>query len=474
MKILFNIILFFICFSFILSNPHEYRKCSLANSDLRLRPSTDENTLSPSGHFLIHYDNSGTHAPLMEDFNQNNIPDYIDEVGIIADSSRYILVDIMGYLPEISDSDELYDIYIQDRPSGYYGVNYQDDVIAGASYIVIDNEYEPGEFFTFGINAMRLTVAHEYFHAIQRAYRTSPSFGDTYFWEMSATWIEDIIVPDGDDYLFWADDFLNDPNQNISDTDGYSIALFGHYLTNIIDHSSNELESTIIRKFWEAYSSPSSAFNSMNIVLQNEYQTDFSNSWLDFTSRNHFNGIYENMNNNLYYHIDQQHLPSLSTSINFLNQDLNIDLMVTEESSAFKTLYVNEICSINIESTITPSSSEYNRMIAIESENLGLNNLGSITDTTYFLDPGTYIHLSYSGYNDSNINTNIYYNSEIDIVMGDANLNNEVNVVDVVLFINFIFEQVSFNQLQLETTDVNFDQEWNVVDIVNIVNLILN
>ena len=95
----------------------------------------------------------------------------------------------------------------------------------------------------------------------------------------------------------------------------------------------------------------------MNIVLQNEYQTDFSNSWLDFTSRNHFNGIYENMNNNLYYHIDQQYLPSLSTSINFLNQDLDIDLMVTEESVAFKTLYVNEICSINIESTITPSSS---------------------------------------------------------------------------------------------------------------------
>ena len=144
---------------------------------------------------------------------------------------------------------------------------------------------------------------------------------------MSATWIEDIIVPDGDDYLFWADDFLNNPNQNISDTDGYSIALFGHYLTNIVDASTNELESTIIRKFWETYSSHSSAFNSMNIVLQNEYQTDFSNSWLDFSSRNHFNGLYDNMNNNLFYHIDQQYLPSLSTSINFLNQDINIKFL---------------------------------------------------------------------------------------------------------------------------------------------------
>ena len=41
---------------------------------------------------------------------------------------------------------------------------------------------------------------------------------------MSATWIEDIIVPDGDDYLFWVDQFFNNPEQDISETDGYSIA----------------------------------------------------------------------------------------------------------------------------------------------------------------------------------------------------------------------------------------------------------
>ena len=48
---------------------------------------------------------------------------------------------------------------------------------------------------------MRLTVAHEFFHAIQRAYRAYPSGNTTFLYEMSSTWIEDVIVPDGNDYL---------------------------------------------------------------------------------------------------------------------------------------------------------------------------------------------------------------------------------------------------------------------------------
>ena len=228
-----------------------------------------------------------------------------------------------------------------------------------------------------------------------------------------------------------------------------------------------------MRKIWETYSYLlSSAFNSMDIVLQNEYQTDFSNTWLDFTSRNHFNGLYQDMSNNLYYYMDQQYVSTISTSINFLNQDLNTEVTVSEESATFKTMYVNEVCSINIENMISPSSSEYNGMIAFESENLGLNQLVLMSDTTYYLDPGTYVHLSYGGYGDATINTNINFNTEINILMGDANLNEVVNVVDIVLFVSFLFNQIAFNQIQLEATDINFDQEWNVVDIVNIVNLI--
>ena len=44
---------------------------------------------------------------------------------------------------------------------------------------------------------MKTTIAHELFHAVQRSYRDYvEGSGHAYFYEMSSTWIEDIIYPD--------------------------------------------------------------------------------------------------------------------------------------------------------------------------------------------------------------------------------------------------------------------------------------
>ena len=61
----------------------------------RFRPELETYSSSPSGHFYIHYDTSGVHAPDLIDINANGIPDYIEAVGIAADSSTYVLVDYM-------------------------------------------------------------------------------------------------------------------------------------------------------------------------------------------------------------------------------------------------------------------------------------------------------------------------------------------------------------------------------------------
>ena len=107
-----KIILFIIFISFVLPSSLNIRKCSIVNNEDRIRPNTQTNALSPTGDFLIHYDIAGQHAPSLDDINNNGIPDYIDEVGIIADSAKYVIVDIMGFLPLILDSDGIYDIYI--------------------------------------------------------------------------------------------------------------------------------------------------------------------------------------------------------------------------------------------------------------------------------------------------------------------------------------------------------------------------
>jgi len=468
---------------------HDIKKCSIFNHDLRTRPSTQTSSFSPTGHFLIHYDLEGEHAPSENDNNFNGISDYIDEVGIIADSSRYVLVDLMGFYPEVPDSDGVYDIYIQNRPSNNYGVNYQDGAISGASYIVIDEAYEPGDFFTSGINTMRLTVAHEFFHAIQRAYRPTPSNSHTYFWEMSATWIEDVIVPDGNDYLFWSDDFFQDMSQSISSTDGYSIALFGHYLSTTIDNNfdanQSQIQTSIIKEIWEKYEEQNNGnyiydpFESIQNVLSINYNTNYSEVWLDFCSKNFFNGIYQDMDNPFYYYIDQISLsqPSFTSDPLYSNTVFN-GIIVLEQASAFKAFYIYELAKIDINHSTIPHNTAFNYSVSVKSNNQDINQLiildSSNNDNEYYVNQGDYLYLTYTSNDNTIISGDINFDTNVEILYGDANLDQIVNVVDIVLFVNFLFDEINFNQIQLLSTDVNLDQVWNVVDIVNILNIIFD
>ena len=47
-----------------------------------MRPEKDTYAPSPSGHFYIHYDLTGSAAPDSTDSDGNGVPDYIDEVEI--------------------------------------------------------------------------------------------------------------------------------------------------------------------------------------------------------------------------------------------------------------------------------------------------------------------------------------------------------------------------------------------------------
>ena len=153
------------------------------------RPELQDSTLSPDGHFYIHYDTTETNLheqgpPDLTDLNLNGVPDYIDEVGIIADSARKVLVEVMGYQPAPFDADSIYDIYIMDYSENEYGYNWTDEVGTSnqnqengtSSYLLIDNDFIPHSLDVdiSPLDIMRITLVHEYFHAIQWGYR-----GDT-------------------------------------------------------------------------------------------------------------------------------------------------------------------------------------------------------------------------------------------------------------------------------------------------------
>jgi len=93
----------------------------------------------------------------------------LNEAAIAADSAYSILVDELGFQPPMPDNgidgDEL-DIYIKNWNGTYYGMTYFGNTAPSPTYLVVDNNYtEPG-YATSGLEALRVTIAHEFFHML--------------------------------------------------------------------------------------------------------------------------------------------------------------------------------------------------------------------------------------------------------------------------------------------------------------------
>ena len=75
------------------------------------RPEKDTFAISPSGHFYIHYDTTGNAAPDLLDFDQNGVPDFVDEVSVVADSAHHVLVNLRSLLLSPTGSGKSFIIY---------------------------------------------------------------------------------------------------------------------------------------------------------------------------------------------------------------------------------------------------------------------------------------------------------------------------------------------------------------------------
>ena len=308
-------------------------RCLIIPEESRTRPDLETFYLSSSGHFKIHYNTEGSQSPDQTDLNNNQVPDYVEEVAIIAEDSRYTLINIMGYLPEPDDGDGIYDIYIVNQSA--WGWNVPESSITGASYVKIDNDYLGNTFnsnYCFdAIDKMRISVAHEFFHAIQRAYRPNYNTDHDFLLEMSSMWFEDLMVPNCNDYLSftnYSSGIFKNPDQKFegSESDnsasfGYSMALFGHYLSRVVDieGSEDQTNSNIIRRIWEDYQTESNqidvnAAGQSIINIISDYENSFSDVWTDFIARNMFSGTYNYFNEDIYYYSDQQYMSPLSFS----------------------------------------------------------------------------------------------------------------------------------------------------------------
>lgn len=273
------------------------------------RPKTQAYVISNSNIFKIHYDTVGNNAVDATDKNRNGIPDYVDSVSFYADYIYNIMINQMGYktpYPEPFGGDgPQYDIYILDIGNGLRGEAYYGETRAEyelfprkifprySSYIIIDNNYSPNDktinddgsnksyptYHTYGILGMKITLAHEFHHAIQFIYG-DPNSNMYSVHEMVSVFMENRLFPESTDYLQYVralfKDFTKYPFADGNANIGYSYGIYFHFINQFFGENT-------IKRMWEIIEGGLFEFQALDSALK-EKNSSIHKSWLEFIS----------------------------------------------------------------------------------------------------------------------------------------------------------------------------------------------
>ncbi len=219
------------------------------------RPSQQATYTPPGGHFLLHFDTSGTEAVPSADLDSSGVPDYIELAGTYLDSSWDYFHTTVGYLEPPSDGiqggDGKYDIYF--LAIAAFGVTifenpgpepWQDFT----SYIQLHHTFLgfPPNLDPDGdqLGALKVTIAHEYYHAVQLAYDGSD---DVWLYESGATAQEDELFFETHDNYQYFPFYWNAPDTFLTVNPGFH--KYGAYVWPAF--LNNVFSDTLMRKFWE-------------------------------------------------------------------------------------------------------------------------------------------------------------------------------------------------------------------------------
>ncbi|MFN4768212.1 MAG: MXAN_6640 family putative metalloprotease [Ignavibacteria bacterium] len=270
-----------------------------------LAPDLPFSFLSEKKHFRIHYSLTGKGAVDPLDNDRSTIPDYVEACARAFEYAYAIEVDSMGFLPTPNNGangSDPYDVYIIEfADQGFYGLttvreslpNSTNSHTYSLTYIEVDNNYSTNDknafgnqsFNTFGLDALKITAAHEYHHAIQLAnYGMNSQQYDVSFYEMFSTWLEFYLYPEIKDYHFYVRDYFLEPKknrfgqryvQNIAS--GYANALFLEYL-------HGEFGNAPLVQIWQEIGRKTYAYHALEMTLQANF-TPLHQLWCGYQER---------------------------------------------------------------------------------------------------------------------------------------------------------------------------------------------
>lgn len=203
-------------------------------------------TATESAHFCVHYNDDPNGAAGV------STPDQATRTLTELEYVYAREINGLHYRAPLPDHDGKTDVFLDNLgASRYYGFCKSDpgNTATRTAWCALDNDFSIAEFGATPINSLRVTAAHEFFHAIQFGYDL---FEDDWFMEGTAVWMEDQVYPNINDYLqYLPDSQIVKPLRSSDSTAGASVygsVTFWKFL------SERFRDVDIIRQVWNSAS----------------------------------------------------------------------------------------------------------------------------------------------------------------------------------------------------------------------------
>tara|TARA_B100001250_G_scaffold412990_1_gene445707 strand:- start:775 stop:2433 length:1659 start_codon:yes stop_codon:yes gene_type:complete len=224
---------------------------SIHGNEIIILKSTDLDHTLDTDHFRFYYTLDESSNDVVEN------EDYVTNMSVVFEEVWTFYIDSMGFEPpplNPNNDHDLYEIYIEYLSPAYFGLTFgQGSGESCYGFIKMRNSYKASQFSDHTVlENIQVTAVHEFFHSIQFGYNCYEKF---WFMEASATWSEDELYDNINDFYRYIPNFFSNPNHAIG-TEGtfmYGTCIFFQY----IDEHLGGRET--IRKSWEYsrdYASP--------------------------------------------------------------------------------------------------------------------------------------------------------------------------------------------------------------------------
>jgi hypothetical protein len=204
-----------------------------------------------TAHFCVHYVTSTPDAPDLTDLTgpsgvPDGVPDYVEKIDTAAETSYAIENGQLQWPAPRSDGklggSPITDIYLVNvGGDGLFGYSAPDPGQACSrkcfAFLVMDNDFSKAEFgYDDPQIPLEVTIAHEYNHVLQFGIDAAL---DSWLFESTATWSEEHVFPNDNDWVNYLNTFARTPGVPITKFQGgkglriYGLATFQHFIDSV-------------------------------------------------------------------------------------------------------------------------------------------------------------------------------------------------------------------------------------------------